>query len=47
MIKVKEFYNYIDLEELFKVNHITREQIIDIKWTGAANVTRGLLIYEQ
>jgi len=47
MIKVKEFYNYIDLEELFEENHITREQIIDIKWACTAHVTHGLLIYEQ
>jgi len=47
MIKVKEFDNYMDLEDLFEENHITREQIIDIKWACTAHVTHGLLIYEQ
>ena len=47
MIKAKEFTDYMDLEEIFRVNHITREQIIDIKWACTSHVTHGLLIYEQ
>jgi len=47
MIKVKEFSNYIELEEIFRVNHITREQIIDIKWSCTSHIGHGLLIYEQ
>lgn len=47
MIKAREFSDYMDLEELFRVNHITREQIIDIKWACTSQRTRGLLIFEQ
>lgn len=47
MIRAEEFENKHDLNEFLFENRITREQLIDIKYTGTGHCTHFLLIYEE
>jgi len=47
MVRVEEFENYYDLNKFLIENEITREQLIDIKYTGTHLCTHFLLIYEK
>lgn len=46
MIRVEEFEYMHSLNKFLKENRITREQLIDIKYTGTGHCTHFLLIYE-
>lgn len=47
MIKVKDFTTGEDLEYYINLYKISRENIIDIKWTATNHTTYGLLIFEE
>lgn len=47
MIRVEEFEAEYDLNKFLIENEITREQLIDIKYTGTGHITHFLLIYEK
>ena len=47
MIRVEEFEAKYDLNKFLIINEITREQLIDIKYTGTSHITHFLLIYEE
>ena len=47
MIKVYSFNFGEDLEEYINNKHISRENIIDIKWAGTGHMCHGLLIFEE
>ena len=47
MIEVKEFEDIYFLNKFLTENKITREQLIDIKYTGTRHCTHFLLIYEK
>ena len=46
MVRVEEFESDYDLNKFLIEHRITREQLIDIKYTGISHCTRLLLIYE-
>ena len=47
MVRVEEFENEHVLNEFLIENRITREKLIDIKYTATHYVTHFLLIYEE
>lgn len=47
MIRAEEFESEYDLNKFLIENRITREQLIDIKYTGTSHFTYFLLIYEE
>lgn len=46
MVRAEEFESDYDLNKFLIENRITREQLIDIKYTATHCVTHFLLIYE-
>lgn len=47
MVRAEEFESEYDLNKFLIENKITREQLIDIKYTATSHYTHFLLIYEE
>lgn len=46
MVRAEEFESEYDLNKFLIEHRITREQLIDIKYTASHTITHFLLIYE-